>query len=55
MPKKISPIQTTVKPEFIAKIRSGGKVEVITVPKDIIEKFKLKRGKEYRIKFIEEL
>ena len=55
MPKKISPIKMTVKPEFIAKIRSGGKVEVITVPKEIIEKFRLKKGKEYRLKFIEEL
>jgi hypothetical protein len=55
MPKEIKPIQKIRNPEFIGKVRGGGKVDVITIPKDFINDFKIERGKTYRIRFIEEV
>jgi len=54
MGKKIKAIETKIEPEFKAMVRGGGKVDVITIPKDFMEKFDIKRGKVYKIRFIEE-
>lgn len=54
MGKTIQPITSKHEPEFKAKIRGGGKVDVITIPKDFMQQFKLERGKVYKIRFIEE-
>ncbi|MBW2980121.1 hypothetical protein KY360_01745 [Candidatus Woesearchaeota archaeon] len=54
MGKTIKPISATLEPEFKARVRGGGKVDVITIPKTFMEKFNIIRGRVYRIRFIEE-
>jgi hypothetical protein len=55
MGKPIKPISATIEPEFNARVRGGGKVDVITIPKDFVERFGIEKGKIYKVRFVEEV
>lgn len=44
--KELKPMKKVIRPVFRAKVRSGGNVEVITIPRDLMADYGIEKGDE---------